>query len=50
MVEGQEFNPRLLNLKCRGGYHGGNFKIRIKDKEELITLMRQLDLDGKHNK
>lgn len=36
--------PRLLNFKSRGGDHIGNFKIKIKNKSELIKLMQQLNI------
>lgn len=36
--------PRLLNFKSRGGDHTGNFKIKIKNKSELIKLQQQLNI------
>lgn len=36
--------PRLLSFKSRGGDHTGNFKIEIKNKSELKKLMQQLNI------
>lgn len=36
--------PRLLSFKSRGGDYTGNFKIEIKNKSELKKLMQQLNI------